>query len=304
MRVLIGVDGSPDSFAAVEFASRLLSLEKDELALYYSPPPVYVREVPDSRATVGAVQGYLANAIFVKARQHSPMQLLNKAKTIVGTHEPRSGMLLAADDCRADLIAIGARGIGPLTSSIGTVARHIVHHATIPVLVVRAAVGSTAAPVRVLLATDGSEVSKHAAEILRSLTWPPGSLGRIITVIEPSAHGRVPGWLGEQLDDEQLAALGMGRFKRDEKDEARIRQEVMHWCGTLPSMFECSETLVALGHAGEEILEAADLNQINLIVIGARKKGPVRRVLLGSTSEEVLTHASCSVLIVPEHERP
>lgn len=38
MKVLIGVDGSPMSYVAVEFAGRLLSADKDEILLVYSPP--------------------------------------------------------------------------------------------------------------------------------------------------------------------------------------------------------------------------------------------------------------------------
>jgi nucleotide-binding universal stress UspA family protein len=305
MRVLIGVDGSPESFLAVQFTSRLLAASKDEVILYYSPPPVWIREVPDASGTVGAVQSFLANAVFEKARQHLPEGLQRNVQTIVGTHEPRSGLLIAADDRHVDLIAIGARGAGPLkAASIGAIARHTVHHTTIPVLVVRGRPISGTEPIRVLLASDGTEISKHAAAILQLLSWPADSTGRIITVIEPAAQGHMPGWLVEQLDEEQLAALGIGRMERDETHESRMRQEVLRWCGTLPPIFECGATLVVVGHAGKEILQAADMNKTNLIVLGARKLGTVRRALLGSTSEQVLTHATCSVLIVPEHEKP
>jgi nucleotide-binding universal stress UspA family protein len=52
----------------------------------------------------------------------------------------RGGLLIAADDRRADPIAIGTRGVGPLrATSTGSTARQIVHHSTIPVLVVRGA---------------------------------------------------------------------------------------------------------------------------------------------------------------------
>ena len=38
MKVLIGVDGSSNSFAAVEFVGRLLSAERDELVLLFATP--------------------------------------------------------------------------------------------------------------------------------------------------------------------------------------------------------------------------------------------------------------------------
>jgi nucleotide-binding universal stress UspA family protein len=304
MRVLMGVDGSPASFAAVQLAGRLLA-EKEEVIFYYSPPLVWVRAVADASGTAGGVQSYLCNAVFDKARQHLPVPLQKKVQTIEGTRDPRQGLLIAADECRADLIVIGARGSGPLKQpSVGSLARHVVHHATIPVLVVRGAVVPAPEPIRVLLASDGSELSQHASEVLGRFSWPSGTIGQTITVLESSAQSQMPEWLAEQLDDQQLAALGMGRFARNEEDETRIRQEIARWHGTLPAIFQGHDPLVAAGHAGEQILRAIDAQRINLAVVGARRRGAVRRLLLGSTSEHMLAYAPCSVLIIRGHERP
>lgn len=46
------------------------------------------------------------------------------------------------------------------------------------------------------------------------------------------------------------------------------------------------------------ILDAAVRHQAQLIVIGSRRMKAIKRILLGSMSEKVLVHASCSVLIV------
>jgi nucleotide-binding universal stress UspA family protein len=304
MRVLIGVDGSPHSFASVQFVGSLLAADKDAVTLYYSPPPVWVRAVPDASGTAGAAQGFLANAVFEKARQFLPEPLRQKTQTIVGTREPRHGLLIAADECRADLIVIGARGVGHLKQpSLGSIAQYVVHHATTPVLVVRGAGSSPPKPVRVLLASDGSAISRHALEILERFSWPSGTSGHAITVLESSAEGQLPEWLADRLDDQQLAALGMGPFTRDEVEEARIRQEATRWHGTLPAIFRGRDPLVVAGHAGEQILKAIDAQGIDLVIVGARRQGAVRRLLLGSTSEFVLNHSPCSVLIVREPQQ-
>jgi len=304
MRVLMGIDGSPGSLAAVQFAGQLLSADKDSVAFYYSPPPVWVRAVADASGTAGNLQGYLASAVFAKAREYLPQPLRSSVQTIVGTRDPRSGLLIAADERRAELIVIGARGTGHLRQpTLGSLVRHVVHHVTIPVLVVRRGVSAAIQPIRVLLASDGSEVSQHASEILQGLSWPPGTIGRAITVLE-SAEGQIPEWLADQLDDQQLASLGIGRFSRDEEEETRIHRETEHWYGKLPTMFQGRDPLVVAGHVGDQILQAIDSNQIDLVVVGARRQGPIRRLLLGSTSEYVLSQASCSVLIVRGQQRP
>jgi nucleotide-binding universal stress UspA family protein len=62
--------------------------------------------------------------------------------------------------------------------------------------------------------------------------------------------------------------------------------------------------VITAGHAADQILKAVDAHGIDLVVVGARRQGAVRRLLLGSTSEYVLSHAPCSVLVVRGHERP
>jgi nucleotide-binding universal stress UspA family protein len=305
MRALIGIDGSQGSLAALDFVVRLMAPDKDEVVLYYSPPPVYVRAAHDASGTAGALQSQLAAAVRDKALQQLSASWPGKVQTIIGEKAPRDGVLIAADERRADLIVLGARGAGPLTQpTLGSVARHVVHHATTPVLIVRGSARPAGDAIQVLLASDGSEESRHASDILHHLSWPTGTRGRTITVAESTVEGRIPEWLVEQLTTEQLAALGIGYFAGDGQEEARLRREAKAWYGTLPAIFHGCEPLVVPGNAGDQILKAIDANRTDLIVVGARRQGTVRRLLLGSTSEYVLSHAPCSVLIVHGHERP
>jgi len=57
------------------------------------------------------------------------------------------------------------------------------------------------------------------------------------------------------------------------------------------------------GHdAAEEILDAAQQDAAELIVIGLRHRTAVGKLLLGSTSQRILLHATCPVLSVkPDH---
>jgi nucleotide-binding universal stress UspA family protein len=155
----------------------------------------------------------------------------------------------------------------------------------------------------VLLASDGSTTSRHAGEILRRLTWPKLSTGMAITVVEPSDQQHLPDWLEERLDDQQLEQLGMGRFCCDAEHESRIRDEAVKWYGELPAIFAGNEPLVAAGHAAEEVLAAIVAHRIDLVVVGARRLGLIQRLLLGSTSSQVVAHAPCSVLVVRGGDR-
>lgn len=54
----------------------------------------------------------------------------------------------------------------------------------------------------------------------------------------------------------------------------------------------------ALGDAAEAIVKAAEQNDADLIVVGARERGWMQRMLDHSVSQDVARHARCDVLIV------
>ncbi len=51
------------------------------------------------------------------------------------------------------------------------------------------------------------------------------------------------------------------------------------------------------GLAGEEL--AVLSGEVDLIVVGSRGYGPIRRMVRGSTSNYLERHARCSLLVVP-----
>jgi nucleotide-binding universal stress UspA family protein len=300
MRVLIGVDGSLGSLAGARLVGDLLTATKDQVFLYYSPPGNYERATHDARGTAGDVPSCLTTAVFEKARQHLPAHLAQQSATIVGSGDARQGLLNAAEQCCAKLIVIGSGGAGPLKQPrIGRVARYVAHEANTPVLVVRGLADSRK-PLHVLLASDGSEASHRLGSLLQEFSWPLGATGHALTVLESTPEGKIPEWLMEQLTNEQRAALGRGYFAVDPGEEGRIRQEVASWYGDLPPIFQGRDPVIVPGHVGDQILKAIDAHNTELVVVGARRQGAIRRLLLGSTSEFVLTHAPCSVLVVRE----
>lgn len=58
-------------------------------------------------------------------------------------------------------------------------------------------------------------------------------------------------------------------------------------------------TRICIGDIADEILDVAEDEKADIIVIGRRGLGRVREVLLGSVSQKVLHHADCKVVIVP-----
>lgn len=304
MRVIFGVDGSTGSFAAIQFAGQVLSAAKDDLFLYYSPPAIQLRSTESVPPQLSQrVQQLLAQAVFEEARKWLPAVMRDRVHEIVGTQKPTHGILIAADECRADLIVVGARGSGKLQEpTVGSVARALAHHTTIPALIVRQP--PIDRPMRLLLASDGSLASRHAGEVLGRLSWPAGAVGRVLTVVEPALTGQVAQWLQDWLILQDAESLQLGHFEPTPEEQERTREDLVRWCGELPALFHGQPPLVLVGHAREQILKTIESERADLVVVGARGMGAVGRALLGSTSEHLLLHAPCSILIVPEHKRP
>lgn len=58
------------------------------------------------------------------------------------------------------------------------------------------------------------------------------------------------------------------------------------------------QTDIAVGHPVEQIVHRAEMDHVDLIVLGRRGKSRFERMLVGSTAEKVLRYAHCPVMIV------
>jgi nucleotide-binding universal stress UspA family protein len=59
------------------------------------------------------------------------------------------------------------------------------------------------------------------------------------------------------------------------------------------------------GHISEEIVAYLEKNPVDVLIMGSRGLSATKRLLMGSTSDEVMHHVHCTVMIVrPGPERP
>jgi universal stress protein A len=63
------------------------------------------------------------------------------------------------------------------------------------------------------------------------------------------------------------------------------------------------QTLVRYGSAFHEIADAARSLKVDLIIVSTHGYSGLKHILLGSTAERIVRHASCPVLVVRERER-
>jgi len=192
-------------------------------------------------------------------------------------------------DNTVDLIVMGThgrRGLGHLL--LGSVAEEVVRHAGCPVLTVRER--EKPVPVhaleRILVPVDFSEHSKSALAHARGLAAAYEARLQVLHVIEETVHPAfyVPGKTSIydlRPDIREKAAEAMKKLF-DETPGPRADAD-----------FLCTD-----GRAHKAILEVAEKEKSDLIVIATHGLTGLQHLLLGSTAEKVVRRASCPVFTV------
>jgi nucleotide-binding universal stress UspA family protein len=306
MKVLVGVDGSSNSFAAVEFVGRLLSPERDELVVLFVAPGMSFEDERLDPAVEDRARSSFSRAILDAALERLPEPWPQRAVTKEVVGSPSTALLSAASELGAELIALGFRGTSSLMEQfmLGSVSRSIIHSATAPTLIVKGgskAVGAAeeaAPPLRVLLAYDSSVPAEAMAEYLARFSWPAGTESFVLTVVRPMFLADLPDWVKNQPRDPDVAEMAAAWEKEHEANLVAAREELEQFIKTLPPALAAGRVLMAEGRSAEQIVATAGELSVDLVVLGTRTRGTVRRLLLGGTSEQVLASAPSSVLIV------
>jgi nucleotide-binding universal stress UspA family protein len=141
---------------------------------------------------------------------------------------------------------------------------------------------------KILLATDLSEASSSATDEAFELARRLDIALLVVSVIDPRSLLLPGGRFGARIDQV--------RERREQLAQALVERgrEV-----GVPVSF-----LVWSGDPGDMIVEAAEAEHVEMIVVGSHGRGAVGRFFIGSVSEHVVRHAPCPVLVVRPREAP
>jgi nucleotide-binding universal stress UspA family protein len=135
--VLVAFDGSPDAELALEHAVGLSQVFHARLALVavVPPPPSFAWQAPGGvRAAHDAQQRELDQALRAAA-DGVPDDMSLTTRLLDG--DPAREILRAAREGEHDLIVMGSRGRGRVTTALlGSVSNHVMHDAEVPVIVI------------------------------------------------------------------------------------------------------------------------------------------------------------------------
>jgi nucleotide-binding universal stress UspA family protein len=201
---------------------------------------------------------------------------------------PARGLHRIADGLDADLLVVGSPHRGPVGRVVaGDTARAVLQGAMRPVVVARQT--DRAAPLdrRVVgVGYDGSPESRAALAWAGSFATAIGATVRVLCAAEPP-QGFSP-------------SISYG----------------INWVALVPERIEHAEGLVAealaelgdratgeavAGVARDELVRLSD--HVDLLVLGSRGYGPLRRTLLGGSSDRIVHAAVCPVVVVPRGAR-
>lgn len=146
---------------------------------------------------------------------------------------------------------------------------------------------------KIVLAIDGSDFSKAAVEQLNRMTLPPNTEIHLINVYEfPTALGpelmAIGGSLNHYFEEFINGAQKLGnKIVTEASDNLKSINKTL-----------TITTSVVSGLPKIAILEKAEEWDADLIVVGSQGQGALSRLLLGSVSQYLATHAKCSVMIV------
>ncbi|MFR0357399.1 universal stress protein [Streptomyces sediminimaris] len=284
--VVVGVDGSASSLAAVDAAAHEARLRGAGLRIVHAFvwPATHV---PLGPWPLGPPEGGIRNMV-----EHLVAEAVQRARAaapevdvghVVVTGEPLT--VLEAQSRAAELVVVGSRGMGGFVGLlVGSTAVHLVAHGRCPVLVVRE---QPRAPGPIVLGADGSPAGERAvdfafaeaafrkADLLALHAWTTWN-APLPPPRDPSLpYANPPGALAAE-EDRLLSEALAGH--QDRYPEVPVEHRVVH------------------GRTREVLIEASRSAQ--LMVVGARGRDGFAGLLLGSVSQALLHHAHCPLAVV------
>ena len=291
-RILCPVDFSDTSRHALEHAFAFARWYKARLTVFHvlnvplplmlaTGVPQDVAELPPLRPDDVAEEVRRFSGLTGAADQ-------TRADVVVADGSPVREIVRQAEQMPADLLVMGTHGRSGFEALfLGSVAEKVLRSTHAPVLTVPPAVEHVETVIykTILCPIEFSDASTRALEYALTLAEETGARLILLHVIEPL-------WEGPQLGE--LSHFSVPEYRRYLEEDAgkRIRAAVPEdarvWC--------TPEERVMSGKPYRVILEVAQRENVEVIVMGVHGKGALNRRLFGSTTHHVIREARCPVL--------
>ena len=281
MKVLFCTDGSKISYDSLENYLRIADKETviDVISV------VDWSFLPDGMA--------LEDSGFIKSCRNLADNTLEHSKNIIEKNNFKTGVLIKQcggvteaileqlESDTYDAVIMGSNGKKGFQRWIGSVSREIIASAKIPIYLSK----NKQCCKRVLFITDGTELSidtaKHA---LKNLQLKECEI--YICSVSESAELI---FLNGTFDENWMKSL---QYQQTSYAQASIEK-----LKTIFKDYTIKDSAILTGIPAKSILKYANKQEINLIVLGSKRKTKIQRFLLDSTSKRIIENSTCDNFI-------
>lgn len=286
--VVVGVDGSEAATRALRWAARWAADREAPLHVVYAYGLVaryFATEAPVPPSVIESLLEEAQHIVDAAAREATELapglavsaRAVDEPPVPALTHRSRT----------AALVVLGASGLGGFTGMLaGSTAVAVAAHAHAPVVVVRCGEGRTEPPSTgpIVVGLDGSSLSERA--VARAFEEARRRSAPLVAV-----HA----WA--DVEDENLlrrARLFFTNTPEEEEVRARLDEQLAGWRAKYPEV--SVERVLVRDRPRRQLLDRSTTAQ--LVVVGSRGRGGFTGMLLGSTSQALIHHAQCPVMVV------
>jgi nucleotide-binding universal stress UspA family protein len=260
--VLVGVDGTPNGRDAIALAGRLIDPD-GKLTLAH----VHSSETAEERAECEELL----------EQERISAGVTGELLSVIGA-SPGRGLHQTAEALGADLLVVGSCRHGAVGRvMLGDDTRGALNGSPCAVAIASRGYAEHLKPfARVGVGYDFSPESRAALEVARRLAAPTRASVcalEVLAITVNAYNGLVPVLMAEDMD-----------VRLNEANE-RLKG--------LPGV----QGRAVCGITGEELAAFGD--EVDILVVGSRAYGPIRRLVLGSTSDYLERRARCSLLVLP-----
>lgn len=285
--VIVGTDGSACSASAIQWAAVEAERRRRPLWIVRVFDPVHA--VPSAVETIPPVEAQRIAAQIDLSEAVGSVDVDTKVERIWVHGDPVQE--LSALAAGAEMLVVGSRGLGGLAGLVlGSTSSRLAMQAPCPVAVVRAGQERETSPSarRVVAAVDGGT----ASDLVLDMAFDECEIrGAGLTAV----HTYTPPSLAFSED------AGVREWPElHEREELLLAERLAGWRAKHPDVDVVAKTM----HGYSAPALVAESARAAVIVMARGGRGRLRDAVIGTPCREVLHHARCPILIIPDHPLP
>ena len=281
MKILCATDLNPNSELAIHRAAELAqSLDAQLSLLHVVVPSVCNRKLE---------QDVLKATEFLKARSAPLGQYEYAPNILVRVGNPARILAQTTDDIGADLIVLGAQRKRTAADAIvGTLAQQVLSERRRSVLIVRR--GVCGAYSNVLLALGMSESDAAIVRAAETFAVRGGVRASVVHAYRPPIDGILT----------SVGVAGEANAVYSQMSARQARIAIRRLLIGASESFNRYKIILDAGDVVTSIQKVAEREDPDLLIVGTRGHGRLRRALFGSVASRVTAVVNSDVLVIPE----